>query len=84
MEDYLNGIDDDLYRSIEKGPYRVDRLQVVGMDGADEDMIAQGNKKKVNDKRCIRELRVQLHSRLQDGIRNLEHTQGKILRKWEE
>lgn len=53
MEDYLNGIDEDLWRSIKTGPYRVDPIQVAGNAGAAEDMSAQGNKKKANGKRCF-------------------------------
>lgn len=40
MEDYLNGIDEDLWHSIEKGPYRADLIQAAGKDDASEDMIA--------------------------------------------
>ena len=50
MEDYLNGIDEDLWKSIENGPYRAELVKVVGNPGAAEDMIAQGNKKKANEK----------------------------------
>lgn len=57
MEDYLNNIDEDLWRSIETGPYHAYLVQVVGNVGVTEDMIAQGNKKKANDNKCLRELR---------------------------
>lgn len=56
MEDYLNGIDEDLWHSIEKGPYRADLIQVVGNVGVAKDMITPGTKEKANEKRCLREL----------------------------
>ncbi|CAI9297700.1 unnamed protein product [Lactuca saligna] len=56
MEDNLNGIDVDIWRSIEKGPYHADLIQVVGNACIAEDMIAQGNNKKANDERCLCEL----------------------------
>ena len=46
MEDYPNGIDEDLQRSIEKGPYHADLVQAIGNDGATEDVTVQVNKKK--------------------------------------
>lgn len=57
MEDYVNCIDEDLWRLIETEPYRVDLVQAVGKVGVDEDIIVQENKMKGNDKRCLRELR---------------------------
>lgn len=49
-------IGEDLWSSIENGPYCVDLIQAVGNVGTAEDMIAQGNKKKANDKCCHHEL----------------------------
>lgn len=46
MEDYLNGNNKDLWRSIETGPYYADLFQAIGNTRTAEDMIAQGNKKK--------------------------------------
>lgn len=57
MQDYFHGIDEDLWRSIESGPYRETWVQAVGNARAVEDMIAQVNKKKANDKKCLHELR---------------------------
>lgn len=57
MEDYLNGIDEDLWRSIDKGPQREDPVQVVGNAKAAGYMVALANKQKTNDKKCLRELR---------------------------
>lgn len=50
MEDYLNRIDEDLWRLIQKGPYRGDQLQAVSIADNAEEVIAQGNKHKANDK----------------------------------
>lgn len=54
MEDYLDGIDDDLIRSINKGPFLQEMLIIVATA---EYMITQGNKMKENYKRCLSELR---------------------------
>lgn len=56
MEDYLNGIDKDLWRSIDKGPYRVDRVQAMGIAAQSKDMTTTLLKKEASDKRCIGEL----------------------------
>ena len=53
MEDYLKGIDEDLWISIEKGPYHGDRVHAVGTAGTSEEVIVQENKQKVNDKRYL-------------------------------
>lgn len=44
MEDFLNGMDEDLWRSVSVGPYCADCLEVVGHVGVDEDVITQRNK----------------------------------------
>lgn len=56
MEDYLNEIDDDMWKFVSVGPYQVDSLQAVGNAGVIEDVTVQENKQKANVKRCIREL----------------------------
>ena len=57
MEDYLNGIDEDLMRPINKGPFLPEMLVTLGIVAMNDDMISQGNKKKANDKKCLHELR---------------------------
>lgn len=57
MEAYLNGIDEDLRRSINKGPFLPEMLVNLGATTTNDDMITQGNKIKVNDKKCLYELR---------------------------
>lgn len=57
MEDYLNGIDKDLWRSIEKGRYHEDHIQAVGTAATAKDMVAHANMQITNDKSCLRELR---------------------------
>lgn len=47
MEDYLKGIDASLWRLIDKGPYRADRLQAVGIVGEVEDVIVQEKKRRI-------------------------------------
>lgn len=56
MKDYLNDIDEDLMKSINKGPFLPKMLMVVGTAATAEDMITQGNKMKANDKKFLREL----------------------------
>ncbi|CAI9284554.1 unnamed protein product [Lactuca saligna] len=69
MEDYLNNISEDIWRSIETRPYHVELVQVVGNVGGDEDMVTKGNKKKANDKRCICELQGPLSSVVYNYVR---------------
>lgn len=57
MDDYLKGIDEDLWKSIDKGPYHDDLVQAIGNVGAAENMVAHGNKRKANDKKCLCELK---------------------------
>ncbi|CAI9260141.1 unnamed protein product [Lactuca saligna] len=56
MEYYLNGIDVDLWRLIEKGPSYAHCLETDGITVATEDMIFLANKQKANDKICLCEL----------------------------
>lgn len=56
MEDYLNGIDEDLMRSINNGSFRLGMLVTVGMSATFEDMITRGNKMQENDKKSMHEL----------------------------
>lgn len=56
MEDYLNSIDEDLWRSFEKGSFRLDLVQAVGTVAASEYRISQWNKMKENDIICLHEL----------------------------
>lgn len=63
MKDYINMIDEYCWRSIEIGRYRSTLAKVIGNTGVAEDMIVQGNKNKVNEKRCLCELRGALQSR---------------------
>lgn len=53
MEDYLNWIHEDLWRSIKKGPCCADLVQAIRNAGVVEDMIVHANKQKENDKRCL-------------------------------
>ncbi|CAI9263793.1 unnamed protein product [Lactuca saligna] len=57
MEDYLNGIDDDLCHPIRDGPFCANTVEDVGTATHDDIFIVTRLKKEVNDKRCIRELR---------------------------
>lgn len=58
MEDYLNGIDEDLWWSIRDGPYRTDNVETVGTTAENENINVLKVKCEANDKRCMRELRV--------------------------
>ena len=75
MNDYLNGIDEGLWRSIDKDPFREDRVQVVGIVGQNEDMIALGNTNKAKDKRYIHELHEALPSIVYHYIRGCKTAQ---------
>lgn len=57
MEEYLNGIDEDLCRSIEEGPYHVGAVEVVGSTTSNESLTVGRFRSEANDKICIRELR---------------------------
>lgn len=69
-------IDDDLWRFVSLGPYRVDHLQAVGNVGVVEYMIAQGNKQKENDK--ISELRGALPPVVYNYIRGCKFVKKKL------
>lgn len=56
MEDYLTGIDKELWRPIKSGPCRVDHVQAVVTATQGEDMTMDRLKQEGNDKMCIREL----------------------------
>lgn len=56
-EYYLNNIDENLWCSIEKGPYHADVVEVVGTAAQRKSIIANKVKSQANDKRCIQELR---------------------------
>lgn len=57
MEDYLNGIDESLMRSINKGSFLRKILVIVGIATTSKYMVTQGKKMRANDKRCMYELR---------------------------
>lgn len=52
----MNGINEDLMRSINKGIFLPEMLLAVGTPATSEDMRTQGKKMKENDKRCLHEL----------------------------
>lgn len=56
MENYLSGIDENIWRSIRYCSYDADRLQAIGTFGTTEEMIARGSKENIKDKRCLHEL----------------------------
>lgn len=56
MKAFLNRIDEDLWRSIGKGPYHVDQVQAVGKIVQSEYFTTICLKKQGDDKRCIHEL----------------------------
>lgn len=56
MENYLNGIDEDLWRWITSGNYHPRRLEQVGTGGSSVDVAMQIEKQKANDKKCLLEL----------------------------
>lgn len=60
MEDYLNVIDEDLWRSIRDGPFRASMVEVVGTAAHHENFIVTWRKIEATDKRYIRELRAAL------------------------
>ncbi|KAL7592013.1 hypothetical protein Lser_V15G31779 [Lactuca serriola] len=57
MEDYLNGIDEDLWKCIIGKVHSLTMLQNVGTVAASKDVAQQAEKPKKNEKRCMRELR---------------------------
>lgn len=57
MHDYLNDIDEDMMKSINKGMFLPEMLLAMGTDPTFEDIRTQGNQMKENDKSCLRELR---------------------------
>lgn len=56
MEDYLNEIDEDLWRCVKSDHFRPSMLAEIGNAGSITDVTAQADKKKPNDKRCMCEL----------------------------
>ncbi|CAI9282803.1 unnamed protein product [Lactuca saligna] len=54
MEDYLNGIDENMWKSIKEVNYRKDLVENVGSVGTDANMVSQANTRKACD---LRELR---------------------------
>lgn len=57
MEDYLNGVNEDLWCPIIGGPFSATAIEFVGSAAQNYKMIVTRLKKKENDKMCIRELR---------------------------
>lgn len=57
MEDYLNGIDEDLWRCITSGDCHPWWLEQVRTVGSSIDVFLQADKQKANDKKCLCELR---------------------------
>lgn len=57
MEDYITGIDEDLWHPMKDGPYHVGVVEVVGIAAQNESMNATRLKKETNEKMCIREMR---------------------------
>lgn len=87
MEDYQNGINEDLQRSIEKGPYRASTAESVGSTTQNESVIMDRKKRQSNDRRCVRELRGALTPIVYNYIRgcnsaqeNLEQVEREISR----
>lgn len=74
IEDYLNGIDKHLCHSIQEGSCHGLLIQAVGSVGVAEDIIAQRNKKKVNDQHCLRELHEAFPPRVYNYIRGSKTT----------
>lgn len=56
MEDYINGIEEDLWHCVMGGNYHPGRLEQVGTAGSFADVSLQADKQKANDKKCLREL----------------------------
>ena len=54
MEDYLNGIDKDLWHSITSGNQRPGTLEQIGTTGSFVDVALQADKQKANAKKCLR------------------------------
>ena len=65
MEDYLNGIDEDLMRSIKRGPFSQYMLVTVGTSATSEDVIIRRSKMQENGKKCMREVHGMKSSRCQ-------------------
>lgn len=57
MEDYLNGIDEDIWRPIRDGPFCATTVDLVGTTTQNENIIVTRLKKEVDNKRCICKLR---------------------------
>ncbi|CAI9292979.1 unnamed protein product [Lactuca saligna] len=57
MEDYLNGIDKNMWKSIKDGNYREYLVENIGTVGTDVDMVTRANTRKACDKKALRELR---------------------------
>ncbi|CAI9294517.1 unnamed protein product [Lactuca saligna] len=56
IEDYLNGIDEDLWKCITGEIHPASLLQRVGTIASSSGVAQQTEKQKKNDKRCLREL----------------------------
>lgn len=57
MQDYLTGIDEDLWRSVKSGNFHHSMLTKIRNVGSFADVATQTDKYKSNDKRCMHELR---------------------------
>ncbi|CAI9287576.1 unnamed protein product [Lactuca saligna] len=57
MEDYLNEIDEDLWRCITSGNYRPRKLEQVTTVGSSTDDKLQAERQEASDKKCLYELR---------------------------
>lgn len=57
MEDYLNGINENIWKSIKEANFRQYLVQNVGNVGAVAQMVVQASTRKTCDKKALRELR---------------------------
>ena len=57
MEDYLNGIDEELWNCINGTVLPPVNVQSIGASASSNDVTEQQNRLKKNEKRCMRELR---------------------------
>ncbi|KAL7608885.1 hypothetical protein Lser_V15G11539 [Lactuca serriola] len=74
MEDYLNGINEDLWCCLTGGDYRPGRLEQVGTASSCTDVVLQANKQKANDKKCLCELRGALQLVVYNYVRGCKTT----------
>lgn len=56
MENYLNGIDEHLWRCITNGNYHPLMLEQVGTAGSYADVVVRTEKQEANDNKCLHEL----------------------------